>query len=85
MGSTNKLLESANRDIAVKESQLEFHAQQHLGIGKSDSDLKASRAKMLEERAANENAIKSVKEELDEKAKRLNSSTFTMTQAHPHF
>ena len=45
----NKLLESANRDIAVKESQLNSAKNSILELDKAIEELKTARAKMLEE------------------------------------
>ena len=71
MGSTNSLLEAAKRDIAVKESQLGSARNSVSELEKAISELKSNRAKMLEERAANEEGLKVANEELDGKVKRL--------------
>jgi chromosome segregation protein len=71
VGSTSKLLESANKDIAVKESQRNLAQEKISDLKKNIEELKSARSKMLEERSVNERAIDSAKVELEEKAKKL--------------
>jgi chromosome segregation protein len=71
VGSTNKLLESANKDMAVKESQLNSAKEQILGLSKSVQELKDSSVKVLEEKSKNEDALKAAGEELVTKSAKL--------------